>query len=225
MALFTAGTSTHPIGFDIPAPALRSANNIAATHGISLDETAIRNVFNNATKAEFATKNQEFRNTESEFYRNQYAIDTGITDAIRRSNAAAAATGVSKATTQANALSAILTGQQQSGEAATELARQRNLLAAQEAEAYTQNTTNAMNEVNTRRQFAADQAMNLYAQDAIQQQTLASLFAAVDASSKGYETDRMAAMANYWLGMNQTQAANPNYGWQGMNNFNNWGFR
>ena len=111
-------------------PSLRSAEDLASLFGgITYDEAAIRAKFDAATKAEYDLKRKEYEATANKFYEQMYGTQATALDTIRRSNAAAVATGASRGIQAANELSAILGLQETSTQTAPELAQHRNLLA------------------------------------------------------------------------------------------------
>ena len=147
-------------------PSLRSIEDLAALYGgITYDEAAIRAKFDAATKAEYDLKRREYEATANRFYEQMYGTQATALDTIRRNNAAAVATGASRGIQAANELSAILGLQETNTQTASELARQRNLLADQEGAAYAKNIVDAMTTSNAVKQALANLAANIYATD------------------------------------------------------------
>ena len=147
-------------------PSLRSIDDLASLYGgITYDEAAIRAKFDAATKAEYDLRRREYEATANRFYEQMYGTQATALDTIRRNNAAAVATGASRGIQAANELSAILGLQESNTQTASELARQRNLLADQEGAAYAKNIVEAMTTSNAVKQALANIAANLYAAD------------------------------------------------------------
>ena len=147
-------------------PSLRSIEDLASLFGgITYDEAAIRAKFDAATKAEYDLKRREYEATANKFYEQMYGTQATALDTIRRSNAAAVATGASRGIQAANELSAILGLQEANTQTASELAQQRNLLADQEGAALAKNIVDAMTTSNAVKQALGNLAANLYASD------------------------------------------------------------
>lgn len=147
-------------------PSLRSIDDLASLYGgITYDEAAIRAKFDAATKAEYDLRRREYEATANRFYEQMYGTQATALDTIRRNNAAAVATGASRGIQAANELSAILGLQETNTQTASELARQRNLLADQEGAAFAKNIVDAMTTSNAVKQALANLAANLYAAD------------------------------------------------------------
>ena len=145
---------------------LRSAEDLASLFGgITYDEAAIRAKFDAATKAEYDLKRREYEATANKFYEQMYGTQATALDTIRKSNAAAVATGASRGIQAANELSAILGLQETNTQTASELAQQRNLLADQEGAALAKNIVDAMTTSNAVKQALGNLAANLYASD------------------------------------------------------------
>ena len=145
---------------------LRSIEDLASLYGgITYDEAAIRAKFDAATKAEYDLKRREYEATANKFYEQMYGTQATALDTIRKSNAAAVATGASRGIQAANELSAILGLQETNTQTASELAQQRNLLADQEGAALAKNIVDAMTTSNAVKQALGNLAANLYASD------------------------------------------------------------
>lgn len=185
MAVLGAPTlpTNQPWEYNVNQPTLTSGANLANLYGINYDETAIRNKFNAASKAEYATKKQEFQNTENSFVQNLYAQGNVAADAIRRASAPMA-TGAANAAINTNVLSALLNLQAKGSGAATELANQRNLLASQEAEAMTKNTVDAMNAANELKNQVMQSGLVKYGYDVQNNVGEMQFWAALDTAAK-----------------------------------------
>jgi hypothetical protein len=145
---------------------LRSAEELASMFGgITYDEAAIRAKFDAATRAEYNLRRKEYDATANKFYGQMYGTQATALDTIRKNNAAAVATGASRGIQAANELSAILGLQETNTQTASELARQRNLLADQEGAAFAKNIVDAMTTSNAVKQALGNLAANLYASD------------------------------------------------------------
>jgi len=165
-------------------PTLTSGANLAQQFGIDFDENAIFNKLRNATLSEYATKNQEFGNTENAFYQGMYQLGNTAADAIRRANASSIASGASKGVTQANILTSMLGMQGEGAKGATDLAKQRNLLKQQQAEAESKNVVDAMNASNLLKQDLMQNSLTKYGFDVQGNAAELQFYAALDAAAK-----------------------------------------
>ena len=134
-------------------------------YDIQYNQDYIRDLLDTATAAEYNSKRQEFAATENKFYNELYDTQASALDTIRASNSAAVATGATKGMAAAQQLAAILGLEQASVESATDLANQRNELAAKEAEAYAKNANTALDTSNTLKNAIAKAALNKYGYD------------------------------------------------------------
>ncbi len=134
-------------------------------YDIQYDQDYIWDLLDKATTAEYNRKRQEFAATENKFYNELYDTQASALDTIRASNNAAVATGATKGMAAAQQLAAILGLEQASVESATDLANQRNELAAKEAEAYAKNANTALETSNALKQAIAEDALNKYGYD------------------------------------------------------------
>ena len=134
-------------------------------YDIQYNQDYIWDLLDKATAAEYNSKRQEFAATENKFYNELYDTQASALDAIRASNNAAVATGATKGMAAAQQLAAILGLEQSSVESATDLANQRNELAAKEAEAYAKNANTALETSNTLKNAIAEAALNKYGYD------------------------------------------------------------
>ena len=134
-------------------------------YDIQYNQDYIWDLLDKATTAEYNSKRQEFAATENKFYNELYDTQASALDAIRASNSAAVATGATKGMAAAQQLAAILGLEQSSVESATDLANQRNELAAKEAEAYAKNANTALETFNALKQTIAEDALNKYGYD------------------------------------------------------------
>ena len=134
-------------------------------YGINYEQDYIRKLLDDATAAEYNAKRQEFAATERGYYDQLYDAQSTALDTIRDSNSAAVASGASKGMAAAQQLAAILGLQQESVGAATDLANQRNELAAKEAAAYSANANTALNTSNTLKQAIQNADLTKYGYD------------------------------------------------------------
>lgn len=175
---------------------LRGASDLASLYGITYDENAIKGKYDQATKDEYALKNQEYAQTEGRFYNNLYNTGATALDTIRKSNAAAVATGASRGMQAANELSSILGLQQTANTEATTLAQERNNLKAQEAAAYSTNAKDALTYSNQVKQALGTLGSNIYASDAQYDIGKMNYYAQLDAAAKQLEGMQAQAGAN-----------------------------
>ena len=134
-------------------------------YGINYDQDYIRKLLDDATAAEYNAKRQEFAATERGYYDQLYGAQSTALDTIRANNSAAVASGASKGMAAAQQLAAVLGLQQESVGAATDLANQRNELAAKEAAAYSANANTALNTSNTLKQAIQNADLTKYGYD------------------------------------------------------------
>ena len=134
-------------------------------YGINYEQDYIRKLLDDATAAEYNAKRQEFAATERGYYDQLYDAQNTALDTIRANNSAAVASGASKGMAAAQQLAAVLGLQQESVGAATDLANQRNELAAKEAAAYSANANTALNTSNTLKQAIQNADLTKYGYD------------------------------------------------------------
>ena len=156
------GSLAKPITVNRPALA---GLELGDKYDIQYNQDYIWDLLDKATTAEYNRKRQEFAATENKFYNELYDTQASALDAIRASNSAAVATGATKGMAAAQQLAAILGLEQSSVESATDLANQRNELAAKEAEAYAKNANTALETSNALKQTIAEDALNKYGYD------------------------------------------------------------
>lgn len=156
------GSLAKPITVQRP---VLSGLELGDKYDIQYNQDYIQNLLDKATIAEYNRKRQEFAATENKFYNELYDTQASALDTIRASNSAAVATGASKGMAAAQQLAAILGLEQASVESATDLANQRNELAAAEAEAYAKNANDALDTANTLKKAIAEAALNKYGYD------------------------------------------------------------
>lgn len=192
----SAYTSVSSPSYTPSRASLWSAEDLASRFGgITYDEAAIRAKFDAATKAEYDLRRKEYDATANQFYGQMYGAQATALDTIRKNNAAAVATGASRGIQAANELSAILGLQETNTQTASELARQRNLLADQEGAALAKNIVDAMTTSNAVKQALGNLAANLYASDTQFDVGKMQYYAALDQAAKAlqgtiYNADR-----------------------------------
>lgn len=156
------GSIAQPITAERPVMA---GLELGDKYDIQYNQDYIRDILDKATTSEYNRKRQEFAATENKFYNELYDTQASALDTIRASNNAAVATGATKGMAAAQQLAAILGLEQSSVESATDLANQRNELAANEAEAYAKNANTALETSNALKQAIAEDALNKYGYD------------------------------------------------------------
>ena len=162
VSTFGSYSLTDPITATRPA---LMGTPIGDLYGINYDQDYIRKLLDDATAAEYNAKRQEFAATEHGYYNQLYDAQNTALDTIRASNSAAVASGASKGMAAAQQLAAVLGLQQESVGAATDLANQRNELAAKEAAAYSANANTALNTSNTLKQAVQNADLTKYGYD------------------------------------------------------------
>ena len=159
-------------------------SGIGDLYGITYDQATIKDILNRATEAEYAAKEAEYGTTENK-YINQAQTDQATTlDTLRRSNQQASMNNAMMGANSANALSAILSGQQLNATNMLDLANQRNLLQSQKAAAMTANASTALSDSNAIKQAIAN----------------------IDLSKYGYDTQQMVGQLDYLAALNDALA-------------------
>lgn len=159
-------------------------SGIGDLYGITYDQNTIKDILNRATEAEYASKEAEYGTTENK-YINQAQTDQATTlDTLRRSNQQASMNNAMMGANSANALSAILSGQQLNATNMLDLANQRNLLQSQKAAAMTANASTALSDSNAIKQAIAN----------------------IDLSKYGYDTQQMVGQLDYLAALNDALA-------------------
>jgi hypothetical protein len=198
VASSSSNSSSGSVGSYTPNKStLRDAAYLSALYGgITYDEDAIKAKFDAATKTEYDALRSEYDATANQYYNQMYAAQNTAMDTIRKSNAAAVATGASRGIQAANELSAILGLEQTNNQTATQLATQRNDLANKEAAAYSTNAVNALTTSNTVKQALGTLAANLYASDTQFDVGEMNYYAALNQAAKALEGAKYAADSN-----------------------------
>lgn len=134
-------------------------------YGLTYDMGKIKEILDNATKGIYDNKNEAFKTTENNFYNQMGGLQAASLDTLKKTQAAAVATGASKGMAAANELSAILGLQEQTAPIANDLGNQRNLLASEEAAAYSKNSSTALDTSNSIKQAIANLDLTKYGYD------------------------------------------------------------
>jgi hypothetical protein len=185
--MFPGSKSNGPMG----------AEQLSALYGgIDYDQGSIKGYFDAATKAQYDQLRKEYDATANKFYGQMYGTQNTALDTIRKSNAAAVATGASRGIQAANELSAILGLEATNGATATQLATDRNALADKEAAAYATNALNAMNTSNQLKLSLGSLGSNLYATDTQFDVGLMNYYAALNQASQALAGTKYASDAN-----------------------------
>lgn len=134
-------------------------------YGLTYDMDQIKSILDKATEGIYDTKKQEYDTTANQFYNNASVMQSSALDTLRKSQAMSVATGASRGMSAANELSMMLGTQQEIAPLATDLANQRNLLAAEEAAAYSKNASTALSDSNALKQAIAQLDLTKYGYD------------------------------------------------------------
>lgn len=172
-------------------------------YGLTYDMGQIKGILDKATQGIYDNKNEAFKTTENNFYNQMGGLQAESIDALKKTQAAAVATGASKGMAAASELSAILGLQEQTAPLSNDLANQRNLLASEEAAAYDKNASAALDTSNSIKQAIANLDMTKYGYD-IQESigimdylaALQDIAATKDASAKTLEGVKYNADSN-----------------------------
>lgn len=190
-------------GYDT-AP-IRTAEEISALMGgYNYDEAAIRNLFNQATKAEYAAKRSANQTAQRQFATNTGNYITSLSDTMRQQLNQAVATGGSRGLAAAQAMQAAQDASLKTVDEATKLTEDAMALDFEEAAAYSQNAKDAEALRAARQKDLMNFASGLY--DIDERTTVGAMSAAADAwgsqhyneigSEWGYKGDVYTADAN-----------------------------
>ena len=165
-------------------PDLSGTDKLGDLYGITYDQNTIKDILNRATEAEYAAKEAAYGTTENK-YINQAQTDQATTlNTLQKTNQQASMNGAMMGANSANALSAILSGQQLNATNMLDLANQRNLLQSQKAAALTANASTALSDSNAIKQAIAS----------------------IDLSKYGYDTQQMVGQLDYLAALNDALA-------------------
>ena len=140
----------------------------------TVDEQAILDKFNAATRAQFDVQREQNRQAENKFYNQMYNTQRTAMDTIRKSNAAAVSSGASRGVQAANELSALLGLQQESVQSATEIAQQNRQTAQEETAAVLENVLKAYQQASQERSQLTQQGIEADSLTATEQQAQAA---------------------------------------------------
>ena len=134
-----------------------------------IDEQAILDKYNAATVAQFNAQREANRQAENQFYNQMYDTQKTAMDTIRKSNAAAVASGASRGVQAANELSALLGLEEESVASATELAQANRQTAQEETAAVLENVLNAYTQAQQEKAQLVSQGIESASVDVQQQ--------------------------------------------------------
>lgn len=201
------GQTLAPISANVPGASLMNTPQLANMFNVTYDENAIRKKFDDATTAEYRRKDEEYRNTQNAFSQQMGAMNDSQADAIRRSMAQGMASGTDSS---AAIVSSMLQNQQAHAQGATDLMNQRNLLKAQEAEAYTKNASTALETANGLGMQFGNLASQLYGLDIQDRAGLMQYFASLDSSNKQLWSSKYASDLNRTNELNRIRQSQGN---------------
>ena len=171
--------------------AVLSGLDLGDKYGLTYNMDSIKAILDAATQAQYALKNQQYAQTENQFYTQMGGTQATALDTLRQAQAAAVATGASKGMSAANELSAILNLQNTASTEANTLATGKQNLAAEEAQAYKDNASTALTTSNTVRQAIAQLAQTKYGYDTQGYAAQLSYLSALqDALAQKYGSDK-----------------------------------
>ena len=147
----------------LESPELKNLDYFANNFGLDTDVASLQSKFDKLTKQEYAKKNEEYLQSENEYYKNMAAQNAQYQMGAQNAISKALATGSSRGMQFANQFAAQNELAEQNSNGALELATQRNNLKADEAIAYTENAINAEQTAYDRR---ANIMQNAIAQNA-----------------------------------------------------------
>lgn len=184
-------------------------------YGLTYNMDSIKAILDAATQAQYALKNQQYAQTENQFYNQMNNTQATALDTLRQSQAAAVATGASKGMSAANELSSILNLQNTASTEANTLATGKQNLATEEAQAYKDNASTALTTSNTVKQAIAQLAETKYGYDTQGYAAQLSYLSALqDALAQKYGSDKTLEGVQYNAdaNVNAAQLAASKYG-------------
>lgn len=175
---------------DVNSPMVRDAAGLNQTLGTNLtyDFDAIKNIYQDATKASLAAANQS--SAEKSYYKLLADAQNSAMDTMRKQYGSAVSSGATKGMQAANMLSTILGTTQSANEQATQLALDRQNRTNQYAQQLAQDTKDALQYSNDMQQSIASLSRQLYNDD-IQRRTADLTY------NQGINTDAAGVSANY----------------------------
>jgi hypothetical protein len=132
---------------------------------LNIDQDKIMEIYQKATRDEFKGKAQALQDAENRFSSNLYNTQMSARDAIRKANASATATGASRGIQASQEFGALLGLQDQSTDAATELAQARAALGLQEQAELSKDVMESMMTADQNKLAIGGLANNKYATD------------------------------------------------------------
>ena len=195
--------------------AVLSGLELGDKYGLTYNMDSIKAILDAATQAQYALKNQQYAQTENQFYNQMNNTQATALDTLRKAQAAAVATGASKGMSAANELSSILNLQNTAAAEANTLATGKQNLAAEEAQAYKDNASTALTTSNTVKQAIAQLAETKYGYDTQGYAAQLSYLSALqDALAQKYSSDKTLEGVQYNAdaNVNAAQIAASKYG-------------
>ena len=134
-------------------------------YGLTYDKDTIRSKFDRATETEFQRRQKEHDMARTQYDTDLHRTQRTALDTLRQGRHDAIATGASRGMQAAQELSTVLGLGAEGAEGATQLAQDQALLGDREAEAYTQNLVQALEESNRLRSVMGELDHQRYAAD------------------------------------------------------------
>jgi len=144
---------------------MMGAAQLAKLYGITTDRGTIEDIYNKATESSFLLQQNQQKRTASQFMDAMFTSGEATKDIVRKSNAAAVATGASRGMQAAQEMTAMLQNTQQNAAGATGVAQEGALLNDKETAARAQNAVLALTAANGAGTSLAGIDMNKYAAD------------------------------------------------------------
>ena len=181
---FTPQTTVGNTMGQATVPNLAGTDKLGDLYGITYDQNTIRDILNRATEAEYASKDAAFGTTENKYINQAQADQATTLNSLQKTNQQASMNSAMMGANSANALSAILSGQQLNATNMLDLANQRNLLQSQKTAALSANASTALTDSNSIKQAIAS----------------------IDLSKYGYDTQKMVGQMDYLAALNDALA-------------------
>jgi hypothetical protein len=178
------GTLTPGVVNSANPAGLMGAAQLAKLYGITTDRNTIQGIYDQATNAQFALQEKQQQQINNQFYDQMFASGETAKDLVRKSNAAAVATGASRGMAAAQEMSAMLMNSKDNAAGATLNAQNSSLLGDKKTAALAQNVMNALTAAQTAGMGLAGVDMNKYAADT--QYGVGAL----DSNSRNYTADQ-----------------------------------
>lgn len=191
-------TYNRPAYTGVVDPKVRSAaelNKILGTD-FTYDRDEIYNVYKDATKAAYQTQLGEQRAAERGYYANMAAAQDTAVDTMRNQYGQAIASGASKGMQAANTLSAILGTSQQTAQAATQLAQDRQAMGQQYAGMVKQDAKDSLQYANEIAAQIGGLSHQFYNDDIQRKTAELSYNQGINTDYAGYQANKYTADAN-----------------------------